>query len=73
MRLTINLHDELYAIAKSLARAEDRTISEAVNELIRRGLKPNQSAKVKTKRGLPVVPCSKNFTSEDVYATDSEA
>ena len=38
MRLTVNLEPDLYAVAKSLARAEDCTISAAVNRLLRRSL-----------------------------------
>jgi hypothetical protein len=40
MRLTINLESDLYALAKSLAKAEDCSISAAVNRLLRRSL-PN--------------------------------
>jgi hypothetical protein len=38
MRLTVNLEPELYALAKSLAKAEDCSISAAVNKLLRRSL-----------------------------------
>ena len=38
MRLTVNLEPDLYALAKSLANAEDCTISAAVNKLLRRSL-----------------------------------
>lgn len=38
MRLTVNLEPELYALAKSLAQAEDCSISAAVNRLLRRSL-----------------------------------
>lgn len=38
MRLTVNLDPDLYALAKSLARADDCSISAAVNRLIRRSL-----------------------------------
>jgi hypothetical protein len=40
MRLTVNLEPDLYALAKSLAKAEDCSISAAVNRLLRRSL-PN--------------------------------
>ena len=42
MRLTINLEPDLYALAVSLAKAEDCTISAAVNRLLRRSL-PSES------------------------------
>ena len=38
MRLTLNLEPDLYAVAKSLAKAEDCSISAAVNQLLRRSL-----------------------------------
>lgn len=38
MRLTVNLDPDLYAVAVSLAKAEDCSISAAVNRLMRRGL-----------------------------------
>ena len=38
MRLTVNLESDLYALAKSLAKAEDCSLSAAVNRLLRRGL-----------------------------------
>src|SRR5436190_4258525 len=38
MRLTVNLEPDLYALAKSLAKAEDCTVSAAVNRLLRRSL-----------------------------------
>ena len=39
MRLTVNLESDLYALAKSLAKAEDCSISVAVNRLLRRSLR----------------------------------
>ena len=36
MRLTVNLDEDLYAIARSLAQAEGCTVSVAVNRLVRR-------------------------------------
>ena len=38
MRLTVNLESDVYALAKSLAKAEDSTISAAVNQLVRRSI-----------------------------------
>ncbi len=43
MRLTVNLEPDLYAVAKSLAKAEDCTISAAVNRLLRRSLNGQKS------------------------------
>jgi hypothetical protein len=38
MRLTVNLESDLYALARSLAKEEDCTVSAAVNRLLRRSL-----------------------------------
>ena len=38
MRLTVNLEPDIYAVAVSHAKAEDCSISAAVNRLLRRGL-----------------------------------
>lgn len=38
MRLTVNLESDLYALAKSLSKAEDCTLSAAVNRLLRRSI-----------------------------------
>ena len=38
VRLTVNLDPDLYALAKSLSKAEDCTLSAAVNRLLHRSL-----------------------------------
>ncbi|SKB02200.1 hypothetical protein SAMN02745166_03575 [Prosthecobacter debontii] len=47
MRLTVNLESDLYALAKSLAKAEDCTISTAINRLLRRSLPGGKTPKAK--------------------------
>lgn len=60
MRLTLNLENDLYAVAKSLSRAEDCTISAAVNRLLRRSLPGGAGSGRRTARppkrrnGLPI-------------------
>jgi predicted transcriptional regulator len=72
MRLTINLDDDLYAVAKSLARTQESSISAAVNRLLRQGLERPGKPRQRSKTGLPIVPCGRKFTSDDVAATDTE-
>ena len=81
MRLTINLDSDLHAVAKSLARELDCSISKAVNRLLRRGLdqqappeptRGRRSAVSKGKAGLPSVRCDRTFTSDEVYRLDQE-
>ncbi|MEW5740499.1 MAG: hypothetical protein AB1938_16345 [Myxococcota bacterium] len=76
MRLTINLDDDLYAIAKSEAHHRDVSISAAVNDLLRRalqpGLEPVALPIASDAFGWPVVRGKKVVTSEDVKALDDE-
>lgn len=72
MRLSVNLDDDLYAVAKSLAKADDTSVSAAVNSLIRKalqtvpqgGLPPHDSTR------LPVVRGRRFVTPEDVDRMD---
>lgn len=81
MRLTINLDSDLYAVAKSLARESDSSLSAAVNQLLRRALaqpaEPETGSQLMAgkrvgKAGLPSVSCDHSFTSDDVYRMDAE-
>ena len=70
MRLTVNLDDDLYGVARSLARAEDISISEAFNRLLRRALAPSPASRTKDKTGLPSSPSKRRFGPDEV--ADSE-
>jgi hypothetical protein len=77
MRLTINLRDDHYALAKGIARETQKSVSKAVEGLIDRGLQvvPLKAGKkhyTVGKNGLPVVQGTRPFTSEDVYRIDLE-
>ena len=50
MRLTVNLEPDLYALAVSLAKAEDCSISAAVNRLLRRSLADEASPRRRPRR-----------------------
>ena len=52
MRLTINLESDLYAVAVSLAKAEDCSISVAVNRLVRRALLGAEPRRGEPARGM---------------------
>ena len=57
MRLTVNLEPEMYALAKSLAKAEDCTISAAVNRLLHRSLakdSPRHSSASRKRNGFVI-------------------
>ena len=78
MRLTINLEPELYAVAVSLAKAEDCSISAAVNRLVRRalpGAEPRQRGIVsgmKRRNGLLVCRGKEVITAETVQKIEDE-
>ena len=50
MRLTVNLDEDLYALARSLAQAEDCSVSVAVNRLVRRSFEEDSSRRSSSRR-----------------------
>lgn len=72
MRLTINLDDDLYAMARSHAIATKTSISKAVGDLLRRNNSPRpparpSAANVHPVSGFPVsVSGSRPITDEDI-------
>lgn len=50
MRLTVRLEPDLYALAVSLAKAEDCSISAAVNRLLRRSLAAGTDRRARPRR-----------------------
>ena len=78
MRLTINLEPEIYAVAVSLAKAEDCSISAAVNRLVRRALPGAESGgsgdarRRKRRNGLPVSRGKEVITAETVRKIEAE-
>ena len=78
MRLTINLEPDLYAVAVSLAKAEDCSISAAVNRLVRRSLPGAQFGEgkpahaVERRNGLLVCDGREVVTAETVQRIEDE-
>ena len=80
MRTTIDLPESLHSIASGLARHTGRTLSQAVADLMQRGLaaRSDQTAvvtdfKVHPMTGLPMVQSRQAITAQDVAALDDEA
>ena len=71
MRLTINMDADLYAVARSFAAESHRSISTAVNVLLRRGLDAAPEMDVDD-TGLPRVRGRMPITSDDVARLDQE-
>ena len=78
MRLTVNLESDLYAVAKSLAKAEDCSISAAVNRLLRRSLSPVEkparqgSVRVSRRNGFVISRGGQPISADTVRKTESE-
>ena len=75
MRTTIDLPEDLHRQAKAIARDTERTFSETVVDLVRRGLEREVDASVvvSERTGLPLLSLGRVITSEDVRATDDDA
>jgi hypothetical protein len=75
MRLTINLDDDLYALGKGLAQAEDISISQAINRLLRQRTKPPQRASPPRRHRVSALPVSQGrrlITAADVRKAEQE-
>ena len=76
MRLTVNLEPDLYAVAKSLAKADDCSISDAVNHLLRRSLSGNtkavKGARTVKRNGFVISHGRRPITADTVRQIDGE-
>lgn len=78
MRTTVDLPENLHRIAMALAHHTGRSFSQAVVDLIRRGLEAMPAGSVRAgqlvdaKTGLPVVRSSRQITGADVEAVEDE-
>ena len=73
MRTTIDLPDDLHAIATSLAHDRSCTLSIAVVDLLRRALGSNTQVEVIDRRtGFPLLASGRPVTTDDVRRLDDE-
>jgi hypothetical protein len=56
MRTTINLPDDVYEAARSVAAVKDITLGEALADLVRQGLRPPRMMENKNGLLIPVLP-----------------
>lgn len=75
MRTTIDIPEDLHRRAKAIARDTDRSLSETVVTLMRRGLEADVTRAVATDptTGLPLLGVGRLVTSDDVRALDDDA
>ena len=76
MRTTIDLPPDLHRIAKSIAHDTEKSLSETIADLIRRGLErssgPVGQITIDELTGLPVTNLGHVVTSEDVASLEDE-
>ncbi|MEX2659436.1 MAG: hypothetical protein WD232_07045 [Acidimicrobiales bacterium] len=74
MRTTVDLPDDLHAAARSVARDRGVTMSQAVAELMRRGLGQPGSVVVEQvpSTSLPLVRVGRTITLDDVRSLDDD-
>ncbi|MBZ5576591.1 MAG: CopG family transcriptional regulator [Acidobacteriia bacterium] len=73
MRTTLNLPDDIYEIARSVAHARGVSLGEAVAQLARQGLKP--AALSRKKKAFPcfaVSPDARPITLEQTLEAEDE-
>jgi hypothetical protein len=68
MRTTLDIPDDLHALAVAIARDTHQSLSRTVAALIRRGLSSGSPGEIATsaRTGLPVVHLGRTITTEDV-------
>jgi hypothetical protein len=73
VRTTIDLPDDIHAIASSLAHDRGCTLSAAVVDLLRRALGPsNRVELVDMRTGFPLLASGRPITSDDVRSLDDQ-
>ena len=68
MRTTLDLTDEAYYVAKSMAREEGRSLGRVVSDLITLTREVPVEAILGGEADLPVFRCVRRVTSDDVKA-----
>lgn len=74
MRTTIDLPDDLHRQALAIARDTNRTFSQTVGDLVRRGLESGGTTVISSdpRTGLPLVSVGRIVTSEDVRSSQDQ-
>lgn len=73
MRTTVNLPDDVYRVARSLAAAKGVSLGEALAELVRKALDP--AGRIETAKPFPCFTVSKNacpITLEQTLEAEDE-
>jgi hypothetical protein len=73
MRTTVNLPDDVYEAARSVATVRDISLGDALAELVRQGLRP--SVVMEMKNGIPSIVLPRNspiITLEHTLAIEDD-
>jgi len=76
MRTTLTIDDDLFAVAKSVAREKSESVGRALSDLARLGLRASTKARHRSKSGFPVFAVPKGahtITLEDARKLEDEA
>lgn len=72
VRTTLNISDEAYEIAKSLARAQRRSLGRVISDLILQSAPPPKGASIQmSDYGFPTFRCVRPVTTRAVKALDA--
>lgn len=72
MRTTVDLPDDIHHLARQLAHETNRSMSDVVVDLIRRGLRRSDDTPGVSQRGMPLISVGRPVTSSDVLTLDDE-
>ena len=73
MRTTLNLPDDVYDVARSLAATKQISIGDAIAELVRRGLSPPRASENPVFPQFILPPDSAPVTLQQTLDADDEA
>jgi hypothetical protein len=74
MRTTLDLPDDLHAVATAIAKDTHQTLSQTIAGLIRRGLGSGGHGEItiSSRTGLPVAHVGRTVTTEDVRRLEDD-
>jgi len=73
VRTTLDISDEAYYIAKTIARDQNRSLGRVVGDLILQSFNGAKGSSIEmSDYGFPTFRCARPVTTEDVKALDDE-
>ncbi len=72
MRTTIDLPDDIHQLAREIAHRDRRSMGDVIADLIRLGLRREETDPERSVRGLPQVRVGRTITLDDVRSLDDD-